>query len=91
MSSKLMCQVLSKRSSQFTSNHWEQMIAELESKNLYLCIESASTAKTFINPEVMVPVSHKNDQIKIYSKDELELKKLTPNHQFIEPVKTTYS
>lgn len=88
MNSKLMSQVLCKRSSQFTSNQWGQFMEELEHKNLYLCIESASSAKAFINPEVMIPVAHKNDQIKIFTKEELELKKLIPDHQFITVVNT---
>jgi hypothetical protein len=88
MDSKLMSQVLCKRSSQFTSNQWEQFMNELEQKSLFLCIESVSSAKAFVNPEVMIPVANKNDHIKIYSKEELEQKQLILNHQFITVEKT---
>jgi len=83
MNSKIMSQVLCKRSSQFTSAQWEQFMEELENKNLYLCIEGASAAKAFISPEIMIPVAHKNDTLKIYCKEELEQKNLHTEHQFI--------
>lgn len=83
MNTKVLSQVLCERSSHFTSNQWEEFMEELANKNLYLCIEAASTAQKFVSSDVMIPITNKNDQIKIYSGEELKRNNLTLNHQFI--------
>jgi hypothetical protein len=88
MDNKLMGQVLCERSSHFTSKQWEMFMEELESKDLYLCIEAASTAKKFTASHMMIPVTNKNDHIKIYSKAEMEQNNLSLSHQIISLVQS---
>jgi hypothetical protein len=83
---KMMSQILVKRASQFSAKQWEQLMEELEKRNMYLCIEAVSHARTLFASEILIPTANKDDGIKIMSGEELEQRNLPLNHQFLETV-----
>jgi hypothetical protein len=87
MDKKALSQILHNRADNITEDHWNQLLEDLEKRNLYLCIKASSSAITRSASGEFIPMLSKGDSFEILTKEELDYLNLSTEHHIIKPTR----
>ncbi len=80
--------ILTKHAEMMTAKRWTELIQQLESKGLYVVIETDTNGRVLSPLGGLMPMPCKNETFNVFTAQELEAKGLHAGHHILTKCKT---